>query len=487
MFYRAGDEYFGSHGHSRNSVFPIRWRLPSPPCLASGKTYRGATVGYSPSLHIFGLKSAINKVNMNINKVCVPKVRSSKSVRVTIASDWAPLPYYQPLMRHDTKAVYGELLPLLNESDVNVVNVECVLGNVGEPIAKGGPCLRAGEEFVSVLAEAPFHVATLANNHSMDFGSESLDNTLSVLRSSGLECLGAGKTGEEASKPLIIRRKGLRLAILNCAEGEACASLDNGPGANCLDIPVQISQIKEMRSQVDAIVMIVHGGREYAPLPPPYFVKALRQFAEAGADAVIAHHAHVPQGIEIHGNTPIVYSQGNFIFQPSYNLHYTTIGYLVHLDFSPEDLVDFSITPYKMAPKGLEYLRGEALSDFMAELETVSRLLKDPAAVRQLWDALGDIYGLQNKDIQTLLSDFAENPKLAAARLHNYFFAPAHREYALHNLKRVVNDTFGDSPEWAQKLVCQWTRRQIGESSQILNQGNDSDPLNPTNLSSIGD
>jgi len=404
---------------------------------------------------------------MNIQEICASGIRRPGSVRVTVASDWAPLPYYQPLMRRDPEAVYGDLLHLLKEGDLNVVNVECVLGNAGAPIPKAGPCLRADAGFVSGLVAAPFHIATLANNHSMDFGPESLEETLSVLRSSGLQCLGAGKTGDEASEPLIVERGGLRLAILNCGEGEACASLDNGPGASRLDVPARILQIQELRRRADAVIMIVHGGREHTPAPPPYFVGALRQFAEAGADAVIAHHAHVPQGMEIHGHVPIVYCQGNFVFRPSHDLHYTTVGYLAHLDFSPEGLAGFFITPYKMAPQGLERLKGEALAEFVDELETVSRLLKDPTAIRQMWDAFGDVRGLQNLTgtIQSVLSDFAENPRSAAARLHNHFFAPAHREYALHNLQRVVNGTFGDSPGWAQKLVRRWMQRKIGEAA----------------------
>ena len=63
------------------------------------------------------------------------------------------------------------------------------------------------------------------------------------------------------------------------------------------------------------MLVIFHGGREYAPCPPPYVVNALRRFARAGACAVVAHHPHVPQGIEIVEGVPIAYSQGNFVFR----------------------------------------------------------------------------------------------------------------------------------------------------------------------------
>lgn len=394
--------------------------------------------------------------------------KSSETFRVTVGSDWAPLPFYQNLMHHDPLAVYGNLLPLLRESDLNVVNVECVLGTAGEPIPKAGPCLRADAEFVSALTSVPFHVATLANNHSMDYGPDSLRETRYLLEKNGMQCVGAGQTGVEASEPLILERRGLRLAILNCGEGEACASLDNGPGAHVLNVPVQVSQIKDLRARADVVIVIVHGGREHAPVPPPYFVKALRSFAEAGADAVIAHHAHVPQGIEFHGGVPIAYSLGNFVFQPQDDLHYTVIGYLAHLDFALNAPPQFFITPYAMRPEGVFRLEGAALEEFVEDMKRVSALLDNADSIRQMWDAFGDVLAMDylKSCLQGQLDLLPRNPQAAAACLHNLFFAPAHRECYLHNLKRLVHGTSGDSSAQAQECVLEWMQRRIGESPQ---------------------
>ena len=37
---------------------------------------------------------------------------------------------------------------------------------------------------------------------------------------------------------------------------------------------------------------------------------------DSGADLILGHHSHTPQGIEIYRDRPIIYSLGNFLFYP---------------------------------------------------------------------------------------------------------------------------------------------------------------------------
>src|SRR5690606_21023540 len=79
--------------------------------------------------------------------------------RVTIASDWLPLRQFEHMIRENPLEVYGDLLPLIRNSDLNIVNVESPLGICGEKIVKVGPAFRAEEQSVRSLTEVPFHVA----------------------------------------------------------------------------------------------------------------------------------------------------------------------------------------------------------------------------------------------------------------------------------------------------------------------------------------
>lgn len=403
-----------------------------------------------------------------------PLSDSRKNYRMTIASDWAPIWSYEELMKKNAKAVYGDLLAVFQQSDLNVVNVECVIGEAGAPIPKAGPCLK-GEIDIAIpaLKAVPFHVATLANNHAMDYGPESLDFTIRALQAEGISTVGAGMDATLAAQPLIIPRTegGASVAIVNFGEGEACASLDGGAGVQVYDLDVQKQQIRDLKQKGYVVVAIFHGGREMAVMPPPYVVKGLRKLADAGADAVIAHHPHVPQGVEIYNGVPIAYSLGNFVFRRENPTHYRSKGYLVHLDIDEKKVVSVAMTPYALKKSGVFSLQGQEKDAFLEELKAVSQYLASPEAIETLWNAFIDDSLLMNpageyltkeaavlEKLRASLRLYETEPAVAISYFHHYFFAPAHREYFSDAFKRMKLGTFGNSPEWALKLVRQWKK-----------------------------
>jgi len=393
----------------------------------------------------------------------------ARALRITIAADWAPLRSYGAMMAAGGAAIFGDLVPHLAISDLNIVNVETTLGDKGAPIPKGGPNLRGGEDTVRSLVEAPFHVACLANNHTVDFGPAGLENTIAVLQRAGLKTVGAGMTEGEAAKPLEIEVRGVRVGVINCAEGEECRSVGGGPGVYGLDVHVAARQIAELRSRCDVVLVIFHGGREHTPLPPPYVVRDLRRLAEAGASAVIAHHPHVPQGIEIHSGVPIAYSLGNFAFWQENDLFFRHSGYMVALDIAGGRVERLEVIPYLIEEQGLRAMPGPVRASFFKELEAVSQALADPSLVDGAWDAFVDRYGLRGlaAQLERELKLLETEPVRAAARLKNLFFTPAHSELFINGLRRAVEGRLGQAPARAKELVERWLtltyKEMVGE------------------------
>ncbi|TFH42711.1 MAG: CapA family protein, partial [Chrysiogenales bacterium] len=87
----------------------------------------------------------------------------------------------------------------------------------------------------------------------------------------------------------------------------------NRPGIAPLDIEMIRDDIASYKTPGSLVFISLHWGIEQTHVPQSYQIVQARQIIDAGADAIIGHHPHWPQGIEIYRGKPIIYSLGNFI------------------------------------------------------------------------------------------------------------------------------------------------------------------------------
>lgn len=161
-------------------------------------------------------------------------------------------------------------------------------------------------------------IATLATNHTLDAGAEGLSTTISKLKNSGFEIVGAGMTLKETNSPLIWETKEGRLAIFNWVFPETHPDVNAIPGPNCWPgIQNAQNQILNIRNQVDWVLLVLHWGDELFPYPSPQHREIAGDLARCGVDAIVGHHPHVVRGMEFIGGCPIFYSLGNYFFNVS--------------------------------------------------------------------------------------------------------------------------------------------------------------------------
>ena len=86
-----------------------------------------------------------------------------------------------------------------------------------------------------------------------------------------------------------------------------------------------ITRIKEMKEEVDILVLSIHWGVEGSTKPRKQEINIAKRAIDAGTDIVMGHHPHVLQGIEVYNGKPIFYSLGNFVFGGRDNLTRTTM------------------------------------------------------------------------------------------------------------------------------------------------------------------
>jgi poly-gamma-glutamate capsule biosynthesis protein CapA/YwtB (metallophosphatase superfamily) len=311
-----------------------------------------------------------------------------RAATILVAADWAPIRAFDPIVRHDPASIYGDLLTRLRAADLRIVNCECALTRANRSIWKSGAVFKGEPAHAQGLAAVPFDVACLGNNHVLDYDVTGLRETLRVLHRQGIRTVGAGLVAGEAYAPLALTVNGVRVHVINFCEGEdLTASTGGGPGVFGWDIPRVEALVRRDKAQGALVIAIGHCGLEYVPYPPPYVVAAFRAIAEAGADCVIGHHPHVPQGMEWHEGCPIFYSLGNFVFYQATDLHWRKTGFFVTLQARGSRLQGVELHPYRITDTGLRGLDAAGEREFRRTMDRLSKPFKTRDGHRRAWDA----------------------------------------------------------------------------------------------------
>lgn len=175
---------------------------------------------------------------------------------------------------------------------------------------------------LSDLKKSGYDLLTVANNHTLDRRSIGVDKTVQAARAAGMPIVGVRHSHERnADFHQIVDIKGLRIAYLGCTEATNGHEDTKDQLLFCYkneDRILGIIRDLANRSDVDAVMVMPHWGREYKHAPHSSQQKYARLFLEAGATAVVGSHPHVLQPWEKYTTkdgreTIIAYSLGNFV------------------------------------------------------------------------------------------------------------------------------------------------------------------------------
>lgn len=384
--------------------------------------------------------------------------------RICIAGDWAPIRDFQLLIETDPESVYGDLLPIVRSADLAVVNLEAPLSDTGTPVWKSGAVFKGEERHAAGLTAAPFHVATLANNHVFDYGLKAFTNTLAALERFGIQWTGAGMNVREAEIPLILTVNSTRIAIVNFSEGEDLTAAGTGPGVMGWELDRLAGIIRETRARADFILVIAHCGIEYIPFPPPYVARAFERMADAGADLVIGHHPHVPQGLGFHGSVPMFFSLGNFVFFQPTDLMYRKLGYIVLAGLNSGELVSLEVVPYAIGRQGVRLLDGPGRDTFFTTFDEISKPLRKPEGIESAWDGFLCHYGESGffDEVAMILDRIRQEPRKGAAMFRNRLTTLQHYHHWKDFLTRMVDGKLDEAPAWAVTRVREYLTRTVG-------------------------
>jgi poly-gamma-glutamate synthesis protein (capsule biosynthesis protein) len=258
------------------------------------------------------------------------------------------------------KGGFDETLAVLRDTDVVFGDLEMPLSTLGVPRDKA-IAFHGAPELTAELARFGFSVLSLANNHSMDYGWEALDDTMRGLDAEGIAHVGAGSDLEAAERPVTVDARGSRIGFVawtcllpvGSAAGRArpghapirvhtSYEVDAGtqmeePGNPPLvrtrtddaDLERALARVTDVRRNVDFLAVSIHWGYGAGELLAEYQQPLGRALIDAGADVVLGNHVHAVHGIEAYRGRAILYSPGNFLAQqPREGLSPRAIGIL---------------------------------------------------------------------------------------------------------------------------------------------------------------
>lgn len=242
------------------------------------------------------------------------------------------------------------LLPLKKyfaDGDLNIFNLETAITDEVKKEEKQYN-FKTDSAFLKTLKSIGLNVATIANNHSYDFGVQGFLDTLQSLDKAKISYVGGGVNREIAYQGQIYTVKGIKIGVLGIAKVNggplSIATKDKAGTTNGYDSVSTESAIAAIRKVSDIVIVLPHWGEEGSFCPRSSEIASAKKWQSLGADIIVGSHTHTLQQVELKENKLIAYSMGNFIFY-SNQLENRTTG-ILKIRISPSKQITYELQPF---------------------------------------------------------------------------------------------------------------------------------------------
>ncbi len=247
-------------------------------------------------------------------------------IRIALAGDIHFEGVLAQRLRNPASAL-GPARAILSAADLAIVNLETSVGSGGRPEPGKRFTFSAGPEAFTALAAAGVDVASMANNHALDFGRARLPSTLAAVRRAAragtpLRVIGIGRDTDEAFAPALTDIRGTVVATIAASVADQdptadptshwAATDERGGIADALDPARLLDGVRRARRTADVVVVYLHWGVQGQRCPSRDQRSLAAALVEAGADVVAGSHAHQLQGDGRLGDGYVAYGLGNY-------------------------------------------------------------------------------------------------------------------------------------------------------------------------------
>ncbi|WP_230321410.1 CapA family protein [Planococcus salinarum] len=220
---------------------------------------------------------------------------------------------------YDFDPMFEKVKPYMERADITVANSESIIGGSGIGLSTY-PSFNSPFEVGDALKDAGVDVVAMANNHTLDRGVPAIENAINYWDEIGMERTGSYLSAEEREEITLMTANDITFSFLSYTYGTN--GVPTPPGreylVNRIDKELIKRDLQRAREQSEVVVLNLHFGDEYQPMPNESQIDLAHFAAENGADIILGHHPHVlqpPAWIETSDGRQVfvIYSLGNFL------------------------------------------------------------------------------------------------------------------------------------------------------------------------------
>lgn len=294
----------------------------------------------------------------------------------------------QEILKGNIEYPFKLFSPVLSRAEITFANLESPLSDQhGETQSPKSNIVFCGPPDGSeTLRRAGITVVSTANNHAYDYGKKGIQETIKFLQRDSVLFTGTVADSSASFQPVILEKKGIRIGILAYTQFMNIKGRWKGL-ISLYDSLKAKQEIDDLRTKVNLVIVSYHGGKEYVDIPEDNALMQMRQLARYGADVVLGHHPHVPQGIEQYHQSLIFYSLGNTVFnQPQ--KYWTQRSFAVLFQFSKEGdrarISKIELLPIRSGFQPQENLSNSEVEKLMDRIQKLSTLTITHSELRYL-------------------------------------------------------------------------------------------------------
>ncbi|GGS62566.1 capsular polysaccharide biosynthesis protein [Planobispora rosea] len=224
-------------------------------------------------------------------------------------------------LNSNARTAMGPIASVLRKADLAMVNLETAITTGGTPAPGKQYTFRAPASALTALKAAGVDVASMANNHGMDYMESGLADSLAAIKRAKFPMVGVGKNEAEAYRPWRTTVNGNRVAIIGATQvldaefiSSWTASGDKGGLASAKNEARLIQEVRRARRTSDTVIVHLHWGTELQKCPNEAQRGLAPKLVAAGADVIVGGHAHILLGGGYLKNAYVNYGLGNFVF-----------------------------------------------------------------------------------------------------------------------------------------------------------------------------